>query len=486
MYQEIHTENIAARAHAPKIAELLNRFTLHGRKGRPVCYESFAAAIMPGFGDDLVILEPTGDGDYRWIHYGREITRYVGGTRLGERLSAMQPEVAAFTRHCAERAFAEGRPLYTIHRAKPTLRVAIWERLLLPTVARDGRNLLVAFSRPLQFREDLLNAVLDNSPSGIVALRALRGDGGGIDRTIIVTANRRAADLAGQPGARLLDREAREALPFLADPTIWKRCLAAMEQQSGDSFETAFPRQDRTSWLRLAIAPLGDGLLLTLTDITDLTVANQTLQSRAATLALEVGRERATRRALSEEIGHREEREKELRRLAETDPLTALLNRRSFTERAQAALAEAGAEASLIIVDLDHFKQVNDTYGHPAGDAVIRAFADMLLGLLRGERHLVARVGGEEFAVLLRGADAAEATKRTAQIQEALARRALPASETLALRITASYGIATRRPAEPLAELFARADQALYRAKNEGRNRIGTAGADADAVADAA
>uniref|UniRef100_UPI00333F3B04 GGDEF domain-containing protein n=1 Tax=Bosea sp. (in: a-proteobacteria) TaxID=1871050 RepID=UPI00333F3B04 len=116
----------------------------------------------------------------------------------------------------------------------------------------------------------------------------------------------------------------------------------------------------------------------------------------------------------------------------------------------------------------------------------IRAFADMLLGLLRGERHLVARVGGEEFAVLLRGADAAEATKRTAQIQEALARRALPASETLALRITASYGIATRRPAEPLAELFARADQALYRAKNEGRNRIGTAGTEGDAVADAA
>ncbi|WP_353181701.1 hypothetical protein, partial [Bosea sp. (in: a-proteobacteria)] len=94
MYQEIHTENIAARAHAPKIAELLSRFTLHGRKGGPVPYESFAAAVMPGFGDDLVILEPTGDGDYRWIHYGREITRYVGGTRLGERLSAMQPEVA--------------------------------------------------------------------------------------------------------------------------------------------------------------------------------------------------------------------------------------------------------------------------------------------------------------------------------------------------------------------------------------------------------
>lgn len=487
MYHEVHTENIAARAHAPKIAELLNRFVVHSRKGQPVSYETFAAEVMPAFGEDLTILEPTADGDYRWAHYGREIVRYAGGTRLGERLSAMQPQVAAFTRTCAERAFTENRPLYTVHRAKPAMRVAIWERLLLPTVTREGRNVLVAFSRPLQFREDLLNAVLENSPSGIVALRTLRNDDGSIEGTVIVAANRRAAELAGQPDARLLDCDAREALPFLTDATIWKRCLAVMQQRQADSFETSLMREGHTSWLRLAIAPLGDGLLLTLTDITDLTVANQTLQLRAATLALEIGRERATRRALSEEIGHREEREKELRRLAETDPLTALLNRRSFTERAHAAIAASAREdtdISMIIVDLDHFKQVNDTYGHPAGDAVIRAFADLLLGLSHGEPHLVARVGGEEFAILLRGADTAAAMARTAGIQEALASRALPVSETLELKITASYGIATRQPAEPLADLFARADQALYRAKTEGRNRIGIAAT--DPVADAA
>ncbi|MBN9456201.1 MAG: GGDEF domain-containing protein [Bosea sp.] len=485
MYQEVHTDNIAARAHAPRIAELLNRFEIHSREGLPVSYEAFCAEVMPLFGEELIVLEPSQDGDYRWVHYGREIVRYIGGTRLGERLSAMQPQLAAFTRACAERAFAENRPLYTVHRAKQVVRVALWERLLLPTFTRGGDKMLVAFSRPLQFREDLLNAVLENSPSGIVALRALRGSDGCIDQTIIVTANRQAALLAGRPGAALLDRDALEALPFLADAAVWERCRAAMEEQRPDSFETAFIRDGKTSWLQLAVAPLGDGLLLTLTDITELTVANQTLQLRAATLALEIGRERATRHALSEEISHREEREKELRRLAETDPLTALLNRRSFTERAHAAMAASMQEdVSIVIVDLDHFKQVNDTYGHPAGDAIIRAFADLLLGLLRSEPHLVARVGGEEFAILLRGVDTAEAMARTAEIQEALASRALPVSETLELRITASYGIATRQAAEPLAALFARADQALYRAKSEGRNRIGLAAA--DAVADAA
>ncbi|MBD3845866.1 GGDEF domain-containing protein [Bosea sp. SSUT16] len=478
MYHEVHTENIAARAHAPEIAKLLDRFAFHGRNGRPVAYEDFIAEIMPAFGEDLVILEPTDDGDYRWIHYGREIVRYVGGSRLGETLAAMRPQVATFTRDCAERARSERKPLYTIHRSKPITRVALWERLLLPTIAQDGRDVVVAFSRPLQFREDLLNAVLDNSPSGIVALRAIRDDDGGIDRTVIVTANARAAELAGRPGACLLDCEGREGLPFLSDPTLWRRCLHAMQHQRADTFETAFALGERTTWLRLAVAPLGDGLLMTLTDITDLTVANQTLQLRAATLALEIGRERATRRALSEEIGYREEREKELRRLAETDPLTALLNRRSFTERAHAAMATGASEdadISLIIVDLDHFKQVNDSHGHAAGDAVIRAFADMLLGLLRGERHLVARVGGEEFAILLRGAGGTEAVAKTRQIQDALASRALPVSETLELKVTASYGIATRQSEEQLAMLMERADQALYRAKNEGRNRIGIA-----------
>jgi diguanylate cyclase (GGDEF)-like protein len=137
--------------------------------------------------------------------------------------------------------------------------------------------------------------------------------------------------------------------------------------------------------------------------------------------------------------------------------------------------ASEDADISLIIVDLDHFKQVNDSHGHAAGDAVIRAFADMLLGLLRGERHLVARVGGEEFAILLRGAGGAEAVAKTRQIQDALASRALPVSETLELKVTASYGIATRQSEEQLAMLMERADQALYRAKNEGRNRIGIA-----------
>ncbi|PZO03213.1 MAG: hypothetical protein DCF30_03590 [Hyphomicrobiales bacterium] len=475
MYHEFHTENIAARAHAPQVAELLRRFSSSACGEAGVPYEAFCDEVMPAFGTDLMVLAPTGDGDYAYVHYGREIIRYAGGSRLGERVSTMTPQLARFTIACCDRALAEGRPSYTVHRSLKTVRVSLWERLIMPATGSDGSRFLIVFSRPLQFREELLTTVLDTSPSGIVALRAVRDDAGNIERTVIITANRRAAAIAGREGEDLLDGDAQASLPFLADAMVWRRCLYAIELRRADMIETSFTSGSRSVWLQIAVAPLADGLVLTITDVSDLTAANQTLQSRAATLALEIGRERATRRALSQEIGQREEREQELRRLAETDPLTALLNRRSFTEKAYAAIhdcEEGGTALSLIVVDLDHFKAVNDSYGHPAGDAIIRAFADLLLGVVRTDRDLVGRFGGEEFAVLLPGAELDSAMRIALRIQDLLATRHLPVSETLSLKVSASLGLATRFRAETLSALVERADKALYRAKNDGRGCI--------------
>lgn len=481
MYQEVHTQNIVERAHAPEITELLRRFTLlaEGEAGAP--YEALWQEVMAEFGEDLMIMVPTGDGDYIHQHYGREIIRYVGGNRCGERVSQMSLQVARFTIECYDRALADGQPIYTVHRSVMTYRASLWERLILPTTAANGERFLVVFSRPLQFREELLTTVLETSPCGIVALRAVRDNDGNVERTIVITANRRAGIIAGHDDEQLLDNDARACLPFLADNMVWRRCLYVIELRRNDMFEACFTVNGREVWLQLALAPLGDGLVMTLTDITELMIANLTLQSRAATLALEIGRERATRRALSHEIGQREEREQELRRLAETDPLTALLNRRSFTEKANAEIAACAADgddASLIIVDLDHFKSVNDGHGHAAGDAVIRAFADLLLGLVRPDRDLVGRFGGEEFAVFLPRTGAAATLRIAQRIQDALAVKQLPVSETVALQVTASLGVAIRQNEESFADFFARADSALYRAKHEGRNCIRLAGAD--------
>lgn len=486
MYHEIHTQDIAARANAPEVTELLRRFEAKAQGSLGVDYQDFLAEVMPDFGHDLMILAPVGGDDYVHIHFGREISRYAGGSRIGQCVSEMVGHVARFTIACYDRALADGQAIYTVHRSRNTVRVALWERLIMPATAQGGERFLIVFSRPLHFNEELLAAVLETSPAGIVALRAVRDADGNIAKTLIITANRRAAVIAGCDGETLLDTDARASLAFLADPTTWRRCLYAIELRRADMIETSFTQGGRTTWLQIAIAPLGDGLVLTLTDVSDLTVANQTLQSRAATLALEIGRERATRRALSEEIGQREEREQELRRLAETDPLTALLNRRSFTAKANAAITACdldGVDASLIIVDLDHFKSVNDSHGHAAGDAVIRAFADLLLGAVRSDRDLVGRFGGEEFAIFLPRADLAAASRKAQRIREALAMRSLPVSETLELKVSASFGIATRRGGETLTAFIERADRALYRAKNDGRDCIRLAGDDIAAAA---
>lgn len=479
MYQEVHTHNIVERAYAPEVADLLRRYdrSAQGASGGAP-FEELSRELLSFCARDVMIMAPTGTGDYAYEHFGRDIARNVGGDRTGERVSQMPPQTARFTIACYDRALASGKPLYSIHRAVKTVRVSLWERLVLPTTRADGQRRLIVFSKPMHFHEELLTTVLDTSPAGIIALRAIRDEEGNIERTVIITANRRAAAMAGHAEETLVDAEGRQALPFLADDTVWRRCLYVMELRRGDMFETCHMLDGREAWLQIALAPLGDGLVMTLTDISELKLANLTLQSRAATLALEIGKERATRRALSHELGQREEREQELRRLAETDPLTTLLNRRSLIEKANAeirAAAAQGHETSLFIIDLDHFKRVNDSHGHPAGDAVIRAFADLLLGQMRAGHDLVGRLGGEEFAVLLPRTGVREARHIAERLHQALRRTHLPVSETLDLQVTASIGIATRHADEDFNAFVARADKQLYRAKNEGRDCIRTA-----------
>jgi diguanylate cyclase (GGDEF)-like protein len=485
MHHDVNPRSILTRAHAPEVPVLMQHFErlACGSAGAP--HETLKALAEHAAADDLMLLSPTATGDYRYDACGRTLPRTTGRDRTGGYVSNLQSDVAAFTIDCYDRALAEGIAIYTIHRTVRTARVGIFERLILPTTDAEGGRHLIVFCRQMSFREEFLMLLMETSPFGIVAVEAVRGPESQLAGLSVLSANQRATTLCGSEAAMVLGSDLREALPFLAEDESWTRLLQAVERLQPDQFEVAFVAGGRQIWLQVSLALLGDGLVVTLSDISNLMLANQSLRQRAATLALEVGIERATRQALSEEIGLREEREKELRRLAETDPLTALLNRRSFTEHAQTMMRDGvaeGAPASLLIIDLDHFKRINDTHGHPAGDAVIRAFADLLLGVFGSRNALVGRFGGEEFAILMRGGPD-EAVAAAVLVQQALAGRTLPVSETLGLAVTASCGIASRQDGETLAGLTSRADQALYRAKSEGRNRIAVAGSDSLAAA---
>jgi diguanylate cyclase (GGDEF)-like protein len=156
-----------------------------------------------------------------------------------------------------------------------------------------------------------------------------------------------------------------------------------------------------------------------------------------------------------------------LRHQAETDALTGLTNRRHFLGLAQQALdaaREGGRPLSLLMLDLDHFKDINDSHGHQAGDLVLRAVARCLGEVVR-EFDTVGRLGGEEFGILLPGLDAAGATRVAHRLRRAVA-ELHPGGYT----VTTSLGVATGT--DDVDALLARADECLYAAKGAGRNRV--------------
>ena len=161
--------------------------------------------------------------------------------------------------------------------------------------------------------------------------------------------------------------------------------------------------------------------------------------------------------------------------LAVTDPLTGLFNRRYLDTHAK-ALAEqastAGTPLSTLVMDIDHFKSVNDTHGHAAGDSVLREFAQRLRGNTRGI-DLVCRLGGEEFIVVMPDTPMWRARQIAERLRSCVASEPFLVGGATKVTVTASVGLATlERPGESMDALFARADQALYAAKREGRNRV--------------
>ena len=205
------------------------------------------------------------------------------------------------------------------------------------------------------------------------------------------------------------------------------------------------------------------GCLITLDDLTLVEHMNQQLLDMVA--QLEVAKHKI------------EQQNVELKHLADHDQLTSALTRRAFLERAQQlflrSAAQHGGAVTCIMVDIDHFKSVNDRYGHLIGDQVIHRVA-LTLRDATPEGDLLCRYGGEEFCMLLSGVKSQQAQQFADQIRKLIENTCgaavIPGESA---RITASFGVASfNSGAATLAELIKQADQALYLAKAEGRNRV--------------
>jgi diguanylate cyclase len=179
------------------------------------------------------------------------------------------------------------------------------------------------------------------------------------------------------------------------------------------------------------------------------------------------------------ELGRLREHLEQVRRDAMTDALSGLANRKAFDEaleRASAQADQAGETVTLAVIDIDHFKSFNDTWGHQTGDQVIRYVASVI-GRASGNPRFSARYGGEEFAIIFPGEGARTALAVLEAVREEVSSRILKrrsTNEDLGA-ITISAGIAERKAGEPPASLIERADSALYASKRGGRNRTSCA-----------
>jgi len=215
---------------------------------------------------------------------------------------------------------------------------------------------------------------------------------------------------------------------------------------------------------------------MTLLDVTD-RVAHEQNQEMERTLTEQQAQEVV---ALAEELDAAlqlaEEQKARLQRLSITDPLTGAFNRRHFLDRAQQELVRMGRHpdhtVSVVMMDLDLFKAINDTYGHGVGDETLRAFTAASAETLR-ENDVFGRLGGEEFAALLPETNLAEALIVAERLRERVADLRIPTEAGKDIRITVSLGVAEiSDPALPFDSVLSRADAALYESKRNGRNRV--------------
>ncbi|HEX6228784.1 MAG TPA: diguanylate cyclase [Solirubrobacterales bacterium] len=302
--------------------------------------------------------------------------------------------------------------------------------------------------------------------TGINVFRPVYRDGAAT-RTV---AQRRAALIGFATGAfRINDvaRAATAALPPGVDAQLVERgrSVAGPELPRDEAASAPVRIADR-SWLLVVRNPDRPGITL------PLLMAVLGISMAALLGALVV-------------IWSRNERMQELQRQASHDPLTGLKNRRRFGEDLRTELARSrreGTEGALLMLDLDNFKQVNDSLGHPIGDRVIGEIAGVLKGRTR-ETDVLARLGGDEFAIVLPHCDLGEARGVAEAISRAI-REHVPSEEGVP-PITASIGVAMFGPdaRNDFDSLLVEADAAMYAAKQAGRDSVSLAGARAESAA---
>lgn len=409
----------------------------------------------------IEVLAPLPDGDWRYVRFGSAVAAATGFDMTGRTIADLGEVLRESYRGAIARLARERRPILAVDRSLAPARLRFWERLLLPCRNVAGEDRIVSFVRPSGGREDLLRAVFEASQDGMIVLRALRDEKGAARDAEVVAVNAKAAEHLGSTPALLRDARFTEVFPEAMSGRLWPRCLRVVEERAFDRFEIDVTQGRTDAWLRVTMAPLADGLVVSFTDVTDL--KNALIEAETA------------RRALAREVELRRTLEEELRQLSLTDELTGLANRRAFARalRRETRRARRGETPfSIVAVDLDRFKAINDAHGHAAGDEALVAVASLLADATRRDVDFVARTGGEEFMLILPGTDLAGATATAERLRRLVAATPVTLEDGIVLGLTASFGVKEFDGSADARALVREADDALYRAKRGGRDCV--------------
>lgn len=463
MINEVFTADIEVRLRSGEAMFLLRLYRKERAAGRQATIAMLNSEIMKTYGPHLVVLEQRGDGDLMFLYAGSRVPDDLGkpiGTRLS---TSIAPATAELYRLGCDEATTIADAVCVNHISGPLNLVHRWECLFLPMEDTDHRRLFVALCIPRENKDDFLRTLMDTSPEAMIAALAVRDSHGEpVDATIIY-ANRQAAELTGhETSDKLIGSMISTVFGDVATAAGWDRNLTVLRTGKATRFEFHWRNEQDSRWLRVAASPIKDGILTSFSDISE---------SKRAQLELE-----HQKKMLMDEMEQRRGLEQELWALAHLDPLTSLPNRRAFRDAAMVKLAEsqtAHRPLALISLDIDHFKRVNDAYGHGAGDTVLRRMADILKAPLRPNTDMAARVGGEEFAVILPDTDLEAAMAFAEKLRRRIEQTVVVVGEH-EIRPTISLGVAMNRKSANLDELMDRSDRALYTAKRTGRNKVCT------------
>ncbi|MCX7325006.1 MAG: diguanylate cyclase [Hyphomicrobiales bacterium] len=453
MYFEVHATGIVERAQAPDIAMLYRSYLAACRNGNMPRQADFDVPELPQFAAFLMRLEPVGDGVFRYSYYGSGITAVAQFDITGQTTADFEGPLRAFFERAYAQCIETGQPLFTIHRAIKANLVHTWERLLLPVRMADGAVAFIVYNRPREFEQDFLQAILNGLPDGLIAFRATREANGELSGAVVLSANPAACDMFQIENIE--GQQLRTALPLLHDSAVWEALVRVISTRSRELVEVCHQHQGTPRYLRFQITPLFDGAMMHIADVTALTLANIVLEREHEQLRSEISRQQSEGDVL--------------RGLAHSDALTGALNRRGLFAAADEWSRKRDA-CSVIAVDIDSFKLINDRYGHGVGDNAIREIASVLMDVANQHDGFVARLGGDEFICVVPEL-LAPATELAEQARVRISVNPL-ASALGPVMLTCSLGVAEWLPSSSFDVALQIADKALYRAKKDGRNRV--------------